>query len=387
MKKVIFLILCFITIVGLVGCSTYKNDKERHDIDVQQDSSSENDNDKTNLILDANVEQAQEILEKMSLEEKVGQMFIARCPEQKATKDVIDYHLGGYILFGRDFQGKTKAQIIEDIQNYQEDANLPLFIGVDEEGGTVNRISSNHNLRAVPFWSPQALYAEGGFDLIRSDTQEKSMLLHSLGINLNFAPVCDISKDSQDFMYNRSFGKDAVQTAQYVKTVVETMKKENMGSVLKHFPGYGNNSDTHTGIAYDDRSYNTFQDSDFIPFESGINAGADMVLVSHNVVNCMDDQLPASLSPKVHKILREQLNFSGVIITDDLAMKGVTNFTADDKIAILAIQAGNDLLCCTEYKTQITAVLEAVRRGEISENRIDKSVLRILKLKISLGII
>lgn len=336
---------------------------------------------------DSTAERAQTILDAMTLEEKVGQMFIARCPEEDAAQKAADYHLGGYILFGRDFKDKSKEQIMETIQSYQEAVDIPLFIGVDEEGGSVNRVSTNPNLRAVPFWSPQELYAEGGFDLIRSDTQEKCDLLHSLGINLNFAPVCDVSQDADDFIYSRSFGKDAQQTAAYVQTVVEVMAQEGMGSVLKHFPGYGNNADTHTGIAYDSRSYETFRTSDFLPFQAGIESGASMVLVSHNIVNCMDSQYPASLSPAVHQILREELGFSGVIITDDLAMDGVRNFTSDDQVAVLAVQAGNDLLCCTDFETQIPAVLEAVRCGEIPEDRINESVLRILELKIALGII
>lgn len=332
-------------------------------------------------------QEAQEILNAMTLEEKVGQMFIARCPKINGAQKVEEYNLGGYILFGRDFSEKTRDEVIQNIQSYQSAAKIPMFIGVDEEGGTVNRVSTNPNLRAVPFWSPQDLYAEGGFDLIQSDTQEKCELLHSLGINLNFAPVCDVSQNPEDFIYYRSFGQDAEQTAAYVRLVVQTMSQEGMGSVLKHFPGYGNNADTHTGIAYDHRSYETFLNSDFLPFQAGIDSGANMVLVSHNVISCMDGQTPASLSPQVHKILREELGFTGVIITDDLAMDGVRDFEGDAEIAVQAVKAGNDLLCSTDFETQIPAVLEAVKQGVITEERIDESVLRILELKLSLGII
>lgn len=333
------------------------------------------------------LQQAEEILGKMTLEEKVGQMFIARCPEADAAAKVTEYHLGGYILFGRDFTGKTRDEITGNIQSYQDAAAIPLLIGVDEEGGTVNRVSKNTELRATPFASPQELYAEGGWDLIRSDTQEKCALLHSLGINLNFAPVCDVSTDSNDFIYARSFGQDAEQTAAYIKLVVETMSEASMGSVLKHFPGYGNNTDTHTGIAYDERPYDTFVNSDFLPFVAGMDAGAGMVLVSHNVVSCMDAQSPASISPAVHTILREDLGFDGVIITDDLVMEGVKQFAGDEEIAVRAVQAGNDMLCCTDFEVQVPAVIQAVQNGEISEERIEESVLRILRMKIALGII
>ena len=332
-------------------------------------------------------QKAEELLAGMTLEEKVGQMFIARCPETDAASKVTQYHLGGYILFARDFTGKTKEEVTAAIQSYQNAAEIPLLIGVDEEGGTVNRVSKNTNLRKTPFASPQELYTAGGWDMIRSDTQEKGQLLQSLGINLNFAPVCDVSQDPQDFIYARSFGQDAEQTAEYVRTVVQTMSQEQMGSVLKHFPGYGNNSDTHTGIAYDERPIERFVNSDFLPFQAGIDAGADMVLVAHNVVSCMDGQVPASISLPVHNILRNELGFDGVIITDDLVMEGVRQFAGDAEIAVRAVQAGNDMLCCTDFEVQVPAVIKAVETGEITEERLNESVLRILKMKIKLGII
>ncbi len=331
-------------------------------------------------------QEAASILAGMTMEEKVGQMFIARCPEQGAAEKAERYHLGGYLLFGRDFKGKTRDQVVQEIQEYQNVSEIPMLIGVDEEGGTVNRVSLNSNLRAEPFQSPQQLYQAGGFEAIRNDTEEKSQLLKSLGINVNFAPVCDVSQNPADFIYDRSFGQDAAQTSEYVRTVVKTMKGQGMGSVLKHFPGYGSNADTHTGIAYDNREYSTFTDSDFLPFEAGIEAGADIVLVSHNIVACMDSERPASLSPRVHEILREDLGFSGVIVTDDLAMDGVRDFADDSQAAVLAVLAGNDLLCCTDFETQIPAVLEAVKQGTIPEETIDGAVLRILELKLSLGI-
>lgn len=327
----------------------------------------------------------QEVLAGMSLEEKVGQMFIVRCPETGGAGDVSKYQMGGYILFDRDFNGYSRQEVTGHIQSYQANAKIPLFIGVDEEGGIVNRVS--HYFRAVPFWSPQDLYAEGGLSLIVSDTQEKAELLYSLGINLNFAPVCDVSTDPDDYIYARSFGKDAQQTARYVETVVQTMQEEQMGSVLKHFPGYGNNQDTHAGIVHDNRPYSTFEQQDFLPFQAGIDAGAQCVLVSHNIVACMDEEAPASLSANVHRILREELGFEGVIMTDDLYMQAIQQYTGTSDAAVMAVRAGNDMLCCTNYEEQIPAVIDAVKDGTITEARIDESVLRILQWKQSLGLL
>jgi beta-N-acetylhexosaminidase len=330
---------------------------------------------------------AKAMLAEMTREEKVGQMFLARCPEESAAQKAVDYHLGGYILFGRDFEGKTREQVKQNIEEYQRASEIPLLIGVDEEGGTVNRVSRYSGFRTEPFLSPQELFASGGLDAVRQDTAEKCALLRSLGINVNFAPVCDVSTDPQDFIYERAFGRDAGQTAEYVAAVAEVMAEQNMGCVLKHFPGYGDNEDTHTGIAYDGRPYTEFETSDFLPFRAGIEAGANIVLVSHNIVKSMDGERPASLSPAVHEILREELGFAGVIITDDLAMDGVRDYAGDARAAVLAVQAGNDLLCCTDFETQIPAVLAAIERGEITEERIDASVLRILRMKIILGIL
>lgn len=330
---------------------------------------------------------ARQILDTMDLADKIGQMFIVRCPKKNAALLASKYHLGGYILFSRDFKDKTKSQVSSIIQSYQSASKINMLIGVDEEGGTVNRVSLYKNFRAVPFWSPQDLYAEGGWDLIISDTKEKAQLLKSIGINLNMAPVCDVSTNKTDYMYARSFGKDAAHTAQYVQKVVNTMRSNQLGSVLKHFPGYGNNANTHTDIVYDNRNYDSFVKNDFIPFTSGINAGAGSVLVSHNIVACMDKTNPASLSPKVHQILRKKLNFSGVIMTDDLSMDAITKFTGEDKAAVMAVTAGNDMICCTDFEKQIPAVIDAVNEGTISINNIDESVMRILCWKLSLGII
>ena len=329
---------------------------------------------------------ASEILNSMSLEEKVGQMFFVRCNNETARKDIEQYHLGGFILFANDFEGQTKTSIKTTIADYQSASDIPMLIGVDEEGGMVNRISKYSAFRAVPFKSPQDLYRMGGLNLIASDTREKARLLKRMGINVNLAPVCDVSTNPKDFIYNRSFGKNAMETSDYVKTVVSTMNAQKIGSTLKHFPGYGNNIDTHTGVAIDSRSNDQFYSTDFLPFKAGIKAGAGSILVCHNIVKTFDPDYPASLSPVVHSILRHDLKFNGVIMTDDLSMDAIKEYTNNHDAAVLAVQAGNDLLIATDYSTQIPAVIDAVNSHKISMKSINDSVLRILQWKISLGI-
>ena len=337
-------------------------------------------------------ERLSERIASMTLEEKVGQLFFVRCPETGAAEDVKSYHLGGLLLFSRDYKDANGNYLTKDaftaaVQSYQDAADIPLLIGSDEEGGTVTRASRNGNLFSSPLASPQELYASLGMDGLLSTTLSYNQTLREIGVNVNFAPVCDVSIDGSDFIYARSFGKDAQTTADYIAKVVPAYADAGVACVLKHFPGYGNNVDTHTGIAVDERSYETFETSDFLPFSAGIAAGAPFVLVSHNIVNCMDASLPASLSPKVHEILRGTLGFDGVVVTDDLAMDAVKAYAQDGRVAVLALQAGNDMIVTTDYRTQIPQVIDAVRSGEIDEREIDAHVYRVLHEKQALGLI
>jgi len=330
---------------------------------------------------------ARNILETMTTEEKVGQMFFLRCRKDTAVADIQTYYPGGYILFAGDIEGNTRETLKSTIQSYQDESRLGLLIGVDEEGGDVVRVSKYPEFRSGPFRSPQSLYAEGGYELIAADAKEKADLLKSLGFNVNLAPVCDVSTNPADYIFPRTFGRGAQDTAEYVKTVVEAMNASGIGCALKHFPGYGRNPDTHKGIAVDNRSYDTFVSSDFVPFQAGIEADAGSVLVSHNIVRCMDENLPASLSPAVHEILRRDLGFDGVIMTDDLSMDAVMEEIGDGESAVLAVKAGNDLILSSDFDVQIPSVLTAVKNGSIAEERIDESIIRILVWKLRLGII
>lgn len=384
-KQCIFMLLMVISVISLSAC--IHTDRVIEDnVDINNDvTKGEEDEIPATTTYDKDYKAAKDILDSLSIEDKVGQMFIVRYPSDEEAEAVIsDYKIGGYIMFSKDFQDKTPEDVAVNIKRCQNSSKVPMMIGVDEEGGTVNRVSYFPQFRSQPFSSPRDIYQASGFDGIDADTEEKCNLLKSLGINLNFAPVCDISVNPGDFMYDRSFGGTTEDTSEYVRRVVTRMKENNVGSVLKHFPGYGDNSDTHTGSAYDGRPYSRFETADFLPFKAGIDAGADMVLVSHNVVQCMDPSCPASLSKKVHEILRNELGFKGIIITDDLSMEAITDFAGSEESAVLAIKAGNDMLCCSDFKMQIPAVIKAVKEGEISEDQINESVIKILMCKTRL---
>jgi len=326
------------------------------------------------------------ILSDMTLEERVAQMFFVGCPSDGAAEVLAQYPVGGYILFGYHLADQTADEVRGWIASLQTASKIPLLIGVDEEGGTVVRVSANPALRAERFASPRKLYAEGGFARIAADAQEKSALLLSLGINVNLAPVCDLGFSPDDYIYDRSFGSDPAEVSRYVETVVTEMETAGIGSVLKHFPGYGAAEDTHTGIAIVNSLISDIRDAAVLPFVAGVEAGADAVMVCHNIVMVYDDARPASLSSAIHELLRETLGDDVVVMTDDLDMGGITDYTDGASAAVQAVLAGNDMLLTSRYES-IDDVVAAVQEGTISEARINASVERILRWKIALGLI
>lgn len=327
------------------------------------------------------------LLESMTIEERVGQLFLARCEDSTAVEDIVNYHLGGFVLFGGDFNGQTPESIREKLTNYQAAAKLPLLIAVDEEGGTVTRVSRYPAFREMPFPSPRSALKNWGMEGLLTVEEEKCQLLASLGINVNLGPVCDIAADPSAFMYERSLGEDAQTTSGFVSQVVSLMNEYRLGSVLKHFPGYGNNADTHTGIARDSRTLAELEGNDLLPFAAGIQAGCGAILVSHTIVEAMDPDTPASLSPAVHDYLRDRLGFTGVVLTDDLVMQAITDAYGAGEAAVLAVLAGNDLLCSTEYVVQYEAVLAAVLEGRISFDTLNNAVRHVLRWKMELGLL
>ncbi|HFI0369008.1 TPA: glycoside hydrolase family 3 protein [Streptococcus suis] len=322
-------------------------------------------------------------LDQMTLEEKVGQMIFARMPSAGQAEALETYDFGGYILFASDFEGKTLEQVKEEIASYQSLSKVPLLMASDEEGGTVTRISQ---LLETTFASPLELYQAGGIEAILSDAKQKTSFLKEEGIYAGFFPVADLSTDPSSFIYDRTIGQDAKTTADYIGQLVTLLKEEQFASTLKHFPGYGDNADSHTDLVYDNRSLEDLRANDFLPFKAGIEAGADSIMVSHNIVPAIDD-VPSSISPEINKILRNELGFEGVIMTDDFDMQGLVQFVDQDTGALQTIQAGTDMILSSSYASQIPYIIEQVKAGTITEGRIDQSVKRILGMKYDLGLI
>lgn len=328
-------------------------------------------------------ELARKKMQTMSLNEKIGQMLLVRYGAD-SLKDLSTYNFGGLIFYAKDFQNKTKEEVKQMIEKANKEAKIPLITAVDEEGGSVVRVSSNKNLRDEPFASPSEVYKSGGIEGIKEDTLEKSKLLYSLGLNLNLAPVVDVAYNDEDYIYDRTVKLDTQNTADYAKAVIEASKKTGVSYALKHFPGYGNNIDTHTGSSTDMRSLENIFEHDIPPFKEGIEADAECVLISHNIVTSIDNQNPASLSLKVHQLLTEDLNFSGITLTDDLEMGATSNIENKARLAVLA---GNDLLITTDYKTNFQDIKEAIENNIITMEELENHVLKILAWKYYKGLI
>ena len=378
MKKVLIVVLG-VMVVGLLGFVFTNNgkvdNKSNKDIKVNKNINS-------NELFSKEYESAQVKLDNMSLEEKVGQLFLVRYDKNMALSWINDYYAGGYILFAKDFDNHTKESIKEELSSLNKNSKIPLVFAVDEEGGYVTRVSRYKAFRDEKFPSPRDVYDSLGVEGLESIEKEKGELLLSLGINLNLAPVADVSVDSNDFINIRTFNRDAKETANLIGLMVDYANEVGISSSLKHFPGYGNNVDTHTGVAIDERSYDNFLNNDYLPFEEGIKRKVPSILVSHNIIKCIDSEYPATLSKMiVTGELRNKLNFSGIIITDDLSMGAVSSYVDDNSAAVLAINAGNDLIITSDFVNMYNSVITAVKSGKIKMETIDTAVRRILAWK------
>ena len=325
---------------------------------------------------------ADEFMKNMSFEDKISQMIFPRFSYANRTDDIINKKPGGYVLFAYDFEYNATfiQNYMQEIQNLSKsNIGLPLGLSVDEEGGTVVRVSKYH--RSQKFPSPQEIYNKSGNDGIAEIDKEKRDLLRKFFLNVNLAPVADISSNSNDYIYPRTIGRNALESAEYIEKDVEGYVKDNFTCCAKHFPGYGNNIDTHGDIAIDERSYEQFQQEDFLTFEAAIRQQIPMILVSHNIVKCKDDKHPASLSKAWHDILRNELNFTGLILTDDLSMGAIKKYTDNVSEAVLAVNAGNDILLTSDYYMHYNALMEAIKDGSITEDVVNKACRRIIAWK------
>ena len=334
-------------------------------------------------------ERADEIIAGMTAEQRIGQLLLARAPEDPVG-EMEKYQLGGFTFYARDFENSDPEKFKALTEDISGKAAVHPFYAVDEEGGSIVRVSKYRQFRDEPFPSPQKTFDRGGTELLAIDGKEKADLLLSVGLNFNLAPVADISINETSYIYPRTIGEGADDTADAISMIVHTANENGLASCLKHFPGYGENTDTHKDMAHDDRELYEFYNRDFKAFSAGIEADEDRVpavMVGHTIYDSIDPDAPASLSVKIHEILRHKLGFSGVAVTDDLGMDAITKYVTGDSVYVAAVLAGNDLLCVTDYRTAYDDLMAAYEDGTLTDEEIGTHLHRIIVMKLQYGII
>lgn len=346
---------------------------------------------------------SEDITKDMSLEAKIGQLFMVSLytldqgdtkNQQKITsemkKTIKQYPVGGIVLFSKNMTDADQTK--ELIDHLQDASDIPLFVSVDEEGGSVARVSSNKEMGVTHYPTAKEIGKTYDEDQIEEMGKTQSSQLKKLGFNMNLAPVADVlTNESNTEVGDRSFGSDAGDVSDIISTLVKSMQKQQISAVLKHFPGSGDTwGNTHMGSAEAEQTIQTLRKIDFKPFEAGIDADADAVMVSHLMLsNVTDEKEPSTLSKRVvTDILRNELDFNGVVMTDAMNMKAITDNYSAGEAAVKALQAGVDVILMPENLAEAyQAVLKAVDDGDIKESRIDKSVERIIYTKLKRGVI
>jgi beta-N-acetylhexosaminidase len=339
---------------------------------------------------------AQEILSDMSVWEKVCQMFVVS-PETLAASGTVtqagdqtrtalqDYPVGGVIYFAKNLVSSDQVKTM--IANTQSYSKLGLLIAVDEEGGVVNRLMST---LGTTHFDSMYNYRNDGTETAHDNAQTIGSDIATYGFNTDFAPVADVwSNPSNTVIGYRAYSDDYEQAAELVAAAVSGFHDAGVACTLKHFPGHGDTAeDSHYSSAYVSKTKEELEAEEWLPFQAGIDAGADLVMIGHLSVPALDS-VPATISHTiVTDILRGELGFDGVVITDSLEMSSVSNLYSSDELAVLAIEAGVDLLLePSSFRTAVNGVIAALDSGRLTEERINESVLRILTLKLKYGII
>lgn len=339
---------------------------------------------------------AEELLSGMTLHEKVCQLFIVY-PESitgvsrvtaagETTRNALEeYPVGGFLYDRKNMV--TKEQLTKMLTTVQTYSKIPLILTCDEEGGRVNRLMSTVGTTWV---GPMLDYQDEGTDVAFENARTIAADLVSCGFNTDLAPVADVWSNPENIVIgDRAYSDDFQEAAELVTAAVEGFHDGGVATAIKHFPGHGDTSaDSHDGAVYVERTLEELRQAELVPFQAGIDAGTDLVMVGQLIVSDIDDQ-PAPFSYAiVTELLREEMGFDGAVITDALQMKAMTDAYSSAEIALKAVKAGVDLLLCPEDLPSAVAALEgAVEDGTLPSERLDESVLRILTLKLERGLL
>lgn len=327
-------------------------------------------------------------LSDLSLEEKVGQMIFAGIKGTditNETKKIISTHqVGGIILFKDNLKNANQSvSLLNAIKQENTNNKVPLFLGVDEEGGRISRLPE---LTKLP--TNEELGKRNDISLSYNIGKLLGKELSAFGFNLDFAPVLDINSNPDNpIIGDRSFGTDAELVSELGLQMMKGIQSEQVISVIKHFPGHGDTAvDSHKELPIIQKSLAELHALELIPFKHGVEQGAEVVMVGHILLPKIDSTYPASISGRIiTDVLREQLGYEGIIITDDMTMKAILNNLEIGESAVSAVKAGNDIVLVAHnyanVKKAIDSIIKAIEDGEITEQRIDESVKRILSIK------
>ena len=336
------------------------------------------------------------LLAKMTLREKICQTLFVAPSDITGVAQVIaageatraalaKYPVGG--LFYDATNMESQEQLREMLETSQSFVSIPMLFACDEEGGIVSRLADTVGTTE---FSSMLQYKDEGTQTAARNAETIASDMRALGFNMDFAPVADVWSNPENKVIGRRAYSDRFdQAAELIPAAVEGFHKGGVACTLKHFPGHGDTSaDSHLGSVYIDKPLDQMRKEEFLPFRAGIEAGADAVMIGHLIVRELGDE-PAPFSPYlITDVLRGELGFDGVVITDSLRMQALTDHYSVGEISVKAIKAGVDMLLCpTDVDAAIAALEEAVNSGEIPESRLDESVLRILKLKQSVGLL
>lgn len=340
-------------------------------------------------------DQAERLLAEMTLHEKVCQLFIVQPADltpgeltaagTAAQWALEEWPVGGLLLDASNLKDLTQTH--DMLSNFQRFSKIPLILTCDEEGGRVNRLM--HTI-GTTYVGPMLDFKDQGADKAAENARTIAADMRFCGFNMDLAPVADVwSNPDNTVIGDRAYSDDFQQAAQLVAAAVDGFHQGGIACTLKHFPGHGDTSaDSHFGSVYVYKTLDQLREEELIPFRAGIEAGADAVMMGHLIIAEVEEQ-PALFSHKiVTELLREELGFDGVVITDSLKMQAMTDHYGSGDIAVKAVQAGVDLLLSPQDLEEAAAALVlAVEDGAISQERLDESVLRILRLKTARGII
>lgn len=385
----IVVVICT-TIILFCGCSIIsKGSKYNSKINIEDNSIEENNSKEEFGEDESQVDLIQDKIDSMSLEEKVGQMFIVGFDGFEVDDNIINLiknkKVGGIILFSKNINTVDETKkLIENLNKLNGENKVKLFMSVDEEGGVVSRIPKEMG----HFESARDVGATGDLNYAFEHGKAIGETIKSLGFNLDFAPVLDVNSNPNNPVIGiRSFSDDPEIVKKMGTEVYKGLKSTGVLGVGKHFPGHGDTAvDSHVGVPVINKSLEELKKLELIPFKYAIDNGVEMIMVGHLYLPQLDKDYVASISKNiVTKLLREELGFNGVVVTDDMIMEGVKGKYPTNESAIKAIEAGNDLIIVSagiqDQNSAIDGVIEAVRSGVISEKRINESVYRILKLK------